>query len=74
MEYKTSPQNLVLFFIVVVHIEKEIPFYKSNKNHKFLNTDSTWNKKHFIMLKGMQNTITGKVKGDQNMAVFPVSD
>ena len=53
MEYKTSPQNLVLFSIVVVHIEKEIPFYKSNKNHKFLTTDSTWNKKHFIMLKEM---------------------
>lgn len=45
MVYKTNPPNLVLFFMVVVHIEKEIPFYKSNKKHKFL-IDSTWNKKY----------------------------
>lgn len=41
-EYKTSPQNQKCHsFYKVVHIEKEIPFYKSNKT-TILNTDSTW--------------------------------
>lgn len=38
MEYKTNPQNLVLFFILVVHIVKEIPFYKNNKKNSWVMT------------------------------------
>lgn len=69
-EYKANSQNWVLFFILVTHIEKVIPFYKSNKKHKFLNIDSTWDKKNYLIERNGKHII-GQIKGEKRRQNLP---